>query len=138
MNSHPRLTIALVFVSGLLLGGLGGGLLGFRRARDMVVDNWVNTNARNGTAVAQALRQLRTNQNAEGMDKLETHLNRLLVGLTPSYIDGFDLSEGTLAQLQRTRDSARSYRLAYPRPAGQQLLDREVAQFLGTVDSARK
>ncbi len=137
-NRRQLLTLSLIFVAGLLVGAVPGALLGFRKGTNITVDNWVVTNARNGTAVAHALRQLRSNQTGEGLENLEIHLNRLLVGLTPSYVKGFALSEATLSEVQQARDSVRRYRIDYPRPAGQKLLDREVAEFLGTADSTRK
>lgn len=137
-NKRQLLVLSLVFLFGVIVGVVPSAMLGFRQGTNRIVDNWVTTNARNATDVTKALRLLRSSQTAEGLENLEIHLNRLLIGLTPSYLEGFELGELTLSDVQKTRDSARKYRTEYPRPPSQRLLDREIAEFLGTTDSARR
>jgi hypothetical protein len=137
-NKRRLLVLSLAFLLGVVVGVVPSAALGFRQGTNRIVDNWVVTNARNSTDVMAVLRLLRNRQTEEGIENLETHLNRLLIGLTPSYLEGFELRGATLSHVQKTRDSARNYRTEYPRPQSQKLLDREIAEFLGTADSARR
>lgn len=137
-NKRQLLVLSLVFLFGAIVGVVPSAVLGFRQGTNSIVDNWVTTNARNATDVTKALRLLRRGETAEGLENLEMHLDRLLIGLTPSYLEGFEVRERTLSDVQKTRDSARDYRTQYPRPPSQRLLDREIAEFLGTMDSARR
>ena len=139
INKRQLASVSLVFVLGIGLGIPIGGWLGFRRGSFDLVESWVRTNARDGAGMVDALTLLRTGHAADGMENLETHLNRLLVLLSPPYMpEGFEPREATGAALHKTRESARDYRQRYPRPPSQRLLDREVADFLGTTDSTRK
>jgi hypothetical protein len=135
-EKRRRLMLSLVFVCGMIVGAVMGAVLGttygYRAGTNEIVNNWVTTNARNGAGVVEALRLLRSDRTADGLENLETHLNGLLIGLTPPYLEGFQLGEHALSQVQKTRESARSYRSEHPRPPSKKLLDREVAEFLGT------
>ncbi|MBI3915732.1 MAG: hypothetical protein HY322_01835 [Betaproteobacteria bacterium] len=92
---HRRqvLVSASLFVFGTIAGAVVGAVFGFQSGENSIVQNWVNTNTRDGAAVVSVLRQIRTGQTAEGLENLETHLNRLLFGLIPSVLKTHKLDE---------------------------------------------
>jgi hypothetical protein len=132
MNTTNKIMIISIIscLVGLGVGALFGVMTGSQLGSSIIVQDWVNTNTNNSLEVIVAMKELRNEERESGLDKLEVHLNKLLVGLTDSYIDGFDLNKETLERIEQVRSAAKFYRQQYPRPESKDLLEININYFL--------
>ncbi len=132
MNRTNKIMI-ISFISclvGLAMGALFGVMTGSQLGSSIIVQDWVNANANNSLEMIVAMKDLRDGEEETAMEKLEVHLNKLMIGLTDSYIEGFDLNKETLERIEQVRSSARFYRGQYPRPESKELLEIDINYFL--------
>lgn len=113
-----------------LLGGVAGGIVGFRLGTDAIVSHWVRTNANHTEEMVGILERLRADRDAEALDALEVHLNRHVFGLMPASREGASIRNGARERAGVAARRARVYREAHPY-AGRTALDRDVGRFLG-------
>ncbi len=134
--STGRVVFALV--AGLAVGGVGGVLAGGSVGTKALAGNWAQTDANNAAETLEVLRALRGKKPDEALEKLEVHLNRHLFGLTPANLGQFKVSPSTLAQVEKVTEAAIAYRTEFPRPPSENLLEKDVAAFLGVKASEPK
>jgi len=118
-------------VAGLLLGGVFGFFAGGAFGGKVIVSHWIQTTANHASDTLDVLSSFRANQSAEGLDKLEMHLNRHLVGITPAILEGAVVKRGLREKIAEVKQTAIAYRTKYPRPASESQLEKDVAAFLG-------
>lgn len=127
MATKGRIVIAIV--AGVFAGGVIGAIVGFRFGTGTTASHWATTNAQHTVEVIETLRHLRAGREREGIEQLESHLNRHVFGLMPSSLGDIDLDPAAGEQIRAAISLAREYRANHPHE-GQTALDRDVRRFL--------
>ena len=129
-----KLYAFLIFLAGSLVGVIVGGYGGSYLAASAVINNWVNSQTKDGRAETDILRQLRTGQHEQAIEMLESELDRDIVSLLPEYYEKFRIQGLTLTSINETLLHAKQYRLEYPRQLKGMLIDQDVTRAFTLVD----
>ncbi len=131
---ESKLYAFLIFLAGSLVGVIVGGYGGSYLAASAVINNWVNSQTKDGRAEVDILRQLRTGQQEQAIEMLESELDRDIVSLLPEYYEKFRIQGLTLTSINETLLQAKHYRLEYPRQSKGMLIDHDVTRAFTLVD----
>jgi hypothetical protein len=126
-NVKGGIGLVVGLIAGAGIGLFAGGGLGAQA----VAGNWVQTNVNNSVHTLEVLRAFRANKSDEAIDTLEMHLNKHLIGLTPAYLKEALVNDFLTKQIEEVKQEAIAYRTAFGRPASPNLLEKDVAKWLG-------
>ncbi len=134
MLMNSKLYAFLIFLAGSLIGVIVGGYGGSYLAASAVINNWVNSQTKDGRAEVDILRQLRADEQENAIEILESELDKDIVSLLPEYHEKFRIQDLTLTSINETLLYAKRYRTEYPRESQGKLIDQDVARALALVD----
>ena len=124
----------LIFMAGGLLGIVFGGYGGSYLAASAVINNWINSQTKDGNAQIAILINMRGGNNEQALELVEAELDKDIVSLLPEYYEKFNITDQLVTAINTTLKNAKDYRMQFPRESKGRLIDTDVNRALSLVN----
>ena len=124
----------LIFMAGCLIGMVFGGYGGSYLSANAVINNWINSQTKDGNAQVAILINMRDGKNEQALELLEAELDKDIITLLPEYYEKFKITDQIVIAINTTLKNAKNYRMQFPRESKGRLIDKDVARALSLVN----